>query len=498
MSAIFESPPLTPANQAFLSRKHKLYIDGKWVHGTSGETIDVVDPANARVVTQTIAGNASDVDDAVKAARRAFEGSAWRNMSGIERGKLLSRLARKLEEHADEFAELESLDCGKIRAYAKAVDVDLTARVYHYMAGWASKVSGETVSLSTPGNYHAFTLREPIGVVGAITPWNFPLVLTAYKLAPLLAVGCTVVIKPSELAPLSTLRFIDLIEEAGFPPGVVNVVTGYGTAGAALAEHPGVDKVSFTGSLATGRKIVAASAANLKRVTLELGGKSPMIVFPDVDIETAVPNLASAIFFHQGQVCTAGARIYIHQSIHDKVVEGIARAAQQVKMGHGLVDGTTMGPMISSNQLHKVLEYVDGGKRSGAEAVTGGSRAAGDGFFINPTVLTNVNDRMAIAQEEIFGPVLCAQSFDDAELDAIAARANDTPYGLAASVWTSKLSTAHKMVKKIRAGNVWVNCHNFYDPALPFGGMKQSGWGREEGSEAVRAFTELKSVVTLL
>lgn len=499
MTISITAPAVSAQTDAFLKRKHKHYIDGQWVDGVSGEMIDVIDPATGKVISQSTAGVAADVDKAVKAARTAFETGPWSKMTGLQRGKLISKLACRLEELADELAEIEAIDCGKPVTYAKYVDVGLSANIYHYMAGWASKVSGETVSLANPGEYHAFTMREPLGVVAAITPWNFPLVLTAYKLAPLLAVGCTAVLKPSELTPLSTLRFVEILEEVGFPPGVVNVITGYGApAGAALVEHEGVDKVAFTGSVETGRRIAAAATGNLKRVTLELGGKSPMIVFPDADLDRAIPGLASAIFFHQGQVCTAGTRLYVHKSIHDRVVEGIAAESHKLKIGHGLNLDTTMGPLISSAQLQKVMGFLDQGKADGADIVTGGGRIGDTGFFMEPTVLTNTKDTMSVVREEIFGPVLCAQAYDGDDLDVVAAKANDTIFGLAASIWTRDISVAHKMARRIKAGSVWINAHNFYDPALPFGGFKQSGWGREEGSEAIRTFTEVKSVCAVL
>ncbi|WP_137155322.1 aldehyde dehydrogenase family protein [Rhizobium sp. FKL33] len=499
MNINVKTPAVSASTEAFLKRAHKLYINGEWVDGVSGETIDVLDPATGRVISTSTAAVAADVDKAVAAAREAFDKGPWSKMTGIQRGKLISKLASRLEELADELAEIEAIDCGKPVTYAKYVDVGLTANIYHYMAGWASKVSGETVSLANPGDYHAFTLREPVGVVAAITPWNFPLVLTAYKLAPLLAVGCTCIIKPSELTPLSTLRFVEILEEVGFPAGVVNVITGYGSpAGSALVEHHGVDKVAFTGSVTTGRKIAAAATGNLKRVTLELGGKSPMVVFPDADLDRAIPGLAGAIFFHQGQVCTAGTRLYVHKSIHDRVVEGIAAESRKLKIGHGLELDTTMGPLISSAQLQKVMGFLDQGKSEGAETVIGGGRIGDVGFFMEPTVLTNTHDGMSVVREEIFGPVLCVQAYEDDDLDAIAAKANETIFGLAASIWTRDLSVAHKMAKRIKAGSVWINAHNVFDPALPFGGFKQSGWGREEGAEAIRTFTEVKSVCAVL
>jgi phenylacetaldehyde dehydrogenase len=499
MNATIENTILKKENEAFLRRRHQHYINGEWVDGVSGERIDVLDPATGRVITTVSGGVAEDVNKAVAAARVAFESGEWRAVTGFQRGQLLHKLADRLEELGDEFAELEALDCGKPVTYARAVDISLTARVYAYQSGWASKIAGETLSPTVPGEYHAYTLREPIGVVGAITPWNFPMLLTAMKLAPLLAAGCTAVLKPSELTPLSTLRLIEVIEEVGFPRGVVNVVTGYGyLAGAALAEHEDVDKISFTGSGATGRRVLAAAGKNFKRVTLELGGKSPMIVFPDADLERAIPGLAAAIFFHQGQVCTAGSRLYVHKSIHDQVIEGIVEQTTKLKIGHGLDPSTTMGPMVSADQLEKVLRYVDDGRRGGAETITGGGRIGTDGFFMSPTVLVNTDDRMTVNREEIFGPVLCAQSFTNDDLSAVVASANDTDFGLAASGWSRDLSVAHKVAQKLRAGSVWINAHNILDPALPFGGFKQSGWGREQGSEAIRMFTEVKTVCAAL
>ncbi|WP_138469053.1 aldehyde dehydrogenase [Poseidonocella sp. HB161398] len=492
-------PGLSTPAQSFIDAAHGLYIGGAWTPCDSGETIDVLDPATGAVIARSAAGGASDVDKAVAAARQAFESGPWAAMTGLQRGRLITKFAERLEELADELAEIEAVDCGKPVTYAKYVDVGLTSTIYHYYSGWASKVSGETVGVSMPGDFHAYTLREPVGVVAAIAPWNFPLVLTAYKLAPLLAVGCTAIIKPSELTPLSTLRLAQIAEEVGFPPGVINVVTGYGhEVGQALAEHPGVDKVAFTGSLETGRKIVHAATGNLKRVTLELGGKSPMIVMPDADLEKTIPGLAQAIFFHQGQVCTAGTRLYVHKSIHDQVLEGIAECSKGLKIGHGLDPETTMGPLISSNQLQKVMGYLDEGRAEGAEMVTGGGRIGEAGYFMEPTILAGTTDEMSVSRNEIFGPVLAAQGFGDDDLDAIAARANDSVYGLAASIWTRDISAAHKLAKKVKAGSVWINQHNFYDPALPFGGYKQSGWGREEGAEAIRTFTEVKAVCAAL
>lgn len=499
MNVMVNASKMIPGVASFVGRRHDLFIDGAWVESKSGDTIPITDPATEEVISHTAAGNAADVDAAVKAARHALECGPWSKMSGIERGKLITRFAARLDELGDELAQIEAIDCGKPVAYARYVDVGLSVNTYHYMAGWASKITGETVSVSSPGEYHAFTTREPVGVVAHIVPWNFPLVLTAYKLAPSLAAGCTVIIKPAELTPLSTLRLAEIAAEVGFPPGVINVVTGYGAvAGQALVDHPGVDKVAFTGSTEIGKAIARSATGNLKRVTLELGGKSPMVVFPDADLDKAIPALAGAIFFHQGQVCTAGTRLYVHKSIHDRVLEGIAAEGRRLKPGHGLDPETTMGPLISDRQITRVLGYIDAAKAAGAEFVTGGGRLNRSGYFLEPTIVANTTDDMPIVREEIFGPVLSAQSFEDDDLDELARKANDTIFGLSASVWTQNISTAHRMAKRIKAGSVWINTHHFFDPALPFGGFKQSGWGREQGADAIRTFTEVKSVCVAL
>ncbi|MGE4483336.1 aldehyde dehydrogenase family protein [Acidocella sp.] len=498
MNALTPHPMLSAAAGAFIASPHKMLIGGEWRNAVSGATIDVEDPCTGKVIAKVPAAETADIDLAVAAARQALDGP-WSKMTGLERGKLISRFASRLEELADEMAEIEAIDCGKPVTYARYVDVGLSATTYHYMAGWASKISGETVGVSAPGEFHAFTLREPVGVVAQIVPWNFPLVLTAYKLAPSLAAGCTAIIKPAELTPLSTLRLAQIAEEVGFPPGVINVVTGYGaTAGAALAEHPGVDKIAFTGSTDVGKAVARAATGNLKRVTLELGGKAPMIVFPDADLDKAIPGLAGAIFFHQGQVCTAGTRLFVHKSIHDRVVEGIAAEAKKLVVGHGLEQATTMGPLISGRQRERVLGYIDEGRKAGAEFVCGGKSYGESGYFLEPTVLAGTNSSMSVVKEEIFGPVLCAMAFDDDDMETLAHKANESDFGLSASIWTRDLSTAHKMARRIKAGSVWINMHHFFDPALPFGGYKQSGWGREQGAEAIRTFTEVKSVCAAL
>ncbi len=490
---------ISPSVSRFLAQKHKLYIGGEWVDAQSGATFAVEDPATGQQLATVPAGDKADVDKAVAAARKAFESGPWPKISPIERGKLITKLAMRIEELADELAEIEAIDGGKPLAFARHSDMVQTSVTYHYMAGWASKLNGEQIQLTGGGDFHAYTLRQPVGVAGLILPWNFPQILLSYKLAPALAAGCTVVIKPAEQAPLSTLRLAQIIEEVGFPPGVVNVVTGFGeTAGAAIAEHPDVDKVAFTGSTEVGKIVARAALGNMKRLTLELGGKSPMIVFPDADLERTIPGITGAGFYHQGQVCTSGTRIYAHKSIHDKLLDGIAEQASKMAPGHPLQPGTHFGPLISDEQFQRVLGYVEKGRHAGAKVWTGGRRIGNAGYFLEPTLLANTDHSMDVVREEIFGPVVCAMSFDDEDLDDIAKAANDTPYGLAASIWTTNLGVAHKMASRVKAGNVWINTHSAFDSALPFGGAKQSGWGRECGFEAIRAYTEIKSVCAAL
>jgi len=373
--------------------------------------------------------------------------------------------------------------------------VPLTVDMFRYMGGWATKILGTTIPWSVPHEFLSYTLREPVGVVGQIIPWNFPLLMAAWKLGPALAAGCTVVLKVAEQTPLSGLRLGELIQEAGFPEGVVNVLAGYGeTAGAALAAHDDVDKVAFTGSTEVGKLIVKASAGNLKKVSLELGGKSPTIVFGDADVESAIPGAASAIFFNHGQCCCAGSRLYAHKKVFDQVVEGVSKAAKAIKVGPGLDPKTDMGPLVSEEQFQRVTGFLKSGVEEGAKVKAGGD----GGYFVEPTVLTNTNPNMKVVKEEIFGPVVCAEPFDDADLDRVAATANNTNYGLAASVWTKDISKAHKLAGKIRSGTVWINCHNVFDASLPFGGYKQSGWGREMGGEVLNNYTEVKAVTTKL
>jgi len=499
MTIAIRKPALGPAAATFMAKELKMLIDGKWVGAKSGKTFTVEDPATEETIAQVPAGDKADIDLAVGAARRALESGPWSRLSPGERSRLVWRLGDILEQHADEFAQLEALDNGKPVTNARRGDVAGSIDMFRYMAGWATRLGGETIPVSSAGNWHAYTLREPVGVVGQIIPWNFPLMMAAWKLAPALAAGCTIVLKPAEQTPLSALRFGELLQEAGIPDGVVNIVTGYGeTAGAALAEHPDVDKVAFTGSTEVGKLIVKAAAGNLKRVSLELGGKSPAIVFPDADLEQAVAGTADAIFYNQGQCCTAGSRLFAHKSVYDRVVDGIVAQAGKLKIGHGLDPTVNLGPLVSKEQHQRVTGFIESGRKEGAEVVTGGNVAGNQGYFVEPTVLAKTNRDMRVVREEIFGPVVCVQSFDDDSLEAVAKFANDTEYGLQASVWTQNLGIAHMMARKIKAGTICINTHNYGDPAWPFGGYKQSGWGREMGKEVMEHYTETKSVAAKL
>lgn len=482
---------VAPEVSQFLAQPRKMLIDGQWVEAASGKTFPVYNPATGEVMAHVAEGDKEDIDRAVRAARKAFESGPWRKMSPSERGQAIYRLANLIEQHVDEFAQLESLDNGKPLTLARAADVPLTIDHFRYMSGWATKVEGNTIPM--PGNYFSYTLREPIGVVGQIIPWNFPLLMAAWKLGAALAVGCTVVLKPAEQTPLSALRLGELIVEAGFPAGVVNIVPGYGeTAGAALAAHDDVDKVAFTGSTEVGKLIVKAAAGNLKKVSLELGGKSPNIVLGDTEVPTAIAGAANAIFFNQGEVCSAGSRLYVQKNVFDQVVEGVAEQAKKIKVGPGFDPATQMGPLVSDEQLARVTGYLKSGVDEGAKSIVGGQRYGDRGYFVEPTVIVDANQDMKIVREEIFGPVVVAQPFDD--LDEIAAIANNTVYGLAAGIWTRDISKAHKLAKLLRAGTVWVNCYSVFDAALPFGGYKQSGWGREMGHEVLNNYTEVKAV----
>ncbi len=487
--------------EEFIGSPRQLFINGQWSDAASGKTFETPNPATGETLARVAEGDAEDIDRAVKAARKAFDEGPWSRMTPSERGRIVWKIGDLILAHVDELAQLESLDNGKPFVVAQAADVPLAADLFHYMAGWATKIEGNTINISVPympgANFHSYTLREPIGVVGQIIPWNFPLLMAAWKLGPALAAGCTVVLKPAEQTPLTALRLAELIAEAGVPDGVVNVVPGFGeTAGAALASHMDVDKVAFTGSTEVGKLIVqAAGTSNLKKLTLELGGKSPNIVFDDA-VEGAVEGAANAIFFNHGQCCVAGSRLFVHQTRFDEVVSGVADIAKSIKLGSGLEAGTQMGPLVSEEQFQRVSGYLESGREEGATALVGGGRFGDRGFFIEPTVLTNTHGNMKVVKEEIFGPVVVATPFSD--LDDIAAQANDTEYGLGAGIWTKDISKAHALAKKIRAGTVWINCYNVFDASLPFGGYKQSGWGREMGHEVLNNYTEVKAVTTQL
>jgi phenylacetaldehyde dehydrogenase len=483
---------------SFVKERRRMLIDGKWVEAASGKTFPTYNPATGEILALVAEGDAEDIERAVKAARAAFETGPWSRTKPSERGRLIWKLADLLERNLDEFAELEMLDNGKPLKNARNGDVPFAVDVFRYMAGWATKVEGSTISISAPGtDYLAYTLREPVGIVGQIIPWNFPLLMVAYKLGPALATGCTVVIKPAEQTPLTCLRLGELIQEAGIPDGVVNIVPGYGeTAGAALARHPDVDKVAFTGSTEIGRLILQAASGNLKKVSLELGGKSPNVVFSDSDLDRAIAGAASAIFFNHGQCCCAGSRLYVEKPIFDKVVDGVSELATRINLGPGWESSTDMGPLVSEEQLNRVCGYLESGFSEGAKAVVGGKRHGDKGYFFKPTVLVNTNETMRVVREEIFGPVVTAIPFTDPT--EVITKANNTVYGLAAGIWTRDISKANRLAAKLRAGTVWVNCYNVFDAALPFGGYKQSGWGREMGRDVLELYTEAKSVCTAL
>src|SRR6202453_4767231 len=500
-AAIAAQPGPSPAVGKFLDLKPRLFINNEWVDARSGKTLKVYDPATGREIGEVADAGPEDVERAVAAARAALETGPWATMLPSQREALLWKLGDLIEQNAAEFAEIESIDNGKTRFMASIVDVPGSRDYFRYMAGWATKIEGTTMQTSIgmpPGaKYHTYVSREPVGVVAQIVPWNFPLAMAAWKLGPALAVGCTCILKPAEQTPLSALRLGELIREAGFPPGVVNILTGEGVCtGAAMVAHPGVDKIAFTGSTEVGKLINKSATDTLKRVSLELGGKSPVIVLPDADINTVVGGAANAIFFNAGQVCTAGTRLFAHRKIFDQVVEGVSAAAAAIKLGPGLDPKTVMGPLVSREQQERVLGYIESGRREGAQVLTGGEAPSAPGFFVKPTVLANVRPDMKVVREEIFGPVLVAQRFD--ELDEVVKAANNTPYGLGASIWTNNLSAAHRLIPRIKAGTVWVNCHNMVDPNMPFGGFKSSGIGREHGRAVMDLYTELKSVCMLI
>ena len=472
-----------------------LLIDGKWEQAVSGKTFTSTNPATGEVIAMLAEADAADVDRAVAAARRAFDTGPWRKTKPFERQQMLLKLADLVDVHFDELALIDTFDMGGPIARTRAGKRRALGLIRFY-AGLATSVHGETIENSLLGEVFSYTLKEPVGVVGAIIPWNGPLGLSIWKIAPALAMGCTVVLKPAEQASLSPLRFAELVMEAGFPPGVVNVVTGFGAAGAALASHPGVDKVAFTGSTETGQAIIRASAGNIKRLSLELGGKSPDIVFADANLDEAVPGAAMGVFQNTGQICSAGTRLFVERKIYDEFVHRVAEFGKTIKIGNGIDPETQMGPVVSSSQLDRVLGYLKLGKSEGAKALSGGERLVGGdfdkGFFVPPTVFAGVEDEMTIAKEEIFGPVISALPFDD--FDDVLRRANNTPFGLGSGVWTRDVSKAHRVASAIRAGTVWVNCYQQMDPAVPFGGYKMSGYGRESGVQHVEEYLNVKAV----
>jgi len=488
-------PNVLPAAQAFLNRPARMLIGGQWREAASGEWIDAIDPATGKVIGRFPAGGKADVDLAVTAARRAFKGT-WRKISPYDRGRLLQKAATLIEKNAEELAQLITLENGKPLWEAKK-EVATAVSWTEYYAGWTTKLLGDTIPVSLPGQFLNYTIREPLGVVAGVTPPNYPLTMPLYKAAPALATGNTVIIKPSEDTSLVAIRLAELFLEAGLPEGAFNVVTGYGeTAGAALAHHDDVDKITFTGSTEVGRELVRAAAGNLKKVSLELGGKSPNIVFADADMEAALKGVFMGIFFCQGEICSAGSRLFVEESVYDNFVAQLANMAKAVKLGHGLDPETKMGPLVSRNQQERVLDYVRIGREEKASAVAGGRSPDGalaGGYFVEPTVFSGVTNEMRIAREEIFGPVVCAIPFKDLP-DAIA-KGNDSPFGLAAGVWTRDIRKAHQAAAALDAGTVWVNCYNAFDNASPWGGFKQSGWGREKGPYGLDLFTQIKSVV---
>jgi aldehyde dehydrogenase (NAD+) len=475
----------------FLKGTKKLLINGEWVASTSGKTFETLDPSNETVLAVLYEAGPEDVDKAVKAARQAFDNGPWKRMSASERGRLIYKLADLMEVHQEEFAQLETLDNGKPINETRNADVPLAIDHFRYYAGWCTKIVGQTIPVA--GNYFNYTRHEPVGVVGQIIPWNFPLLMAAWKLGAALATGCTVVLKPAEQTPLSALYLGKLALEAGIPAGVLNVIPGFGeTAGEPLVDHPDVDKIAFTGSTTVGKSIMRRASVTVKKLTLELGGKSPNIILPDADMSKAIPGALAGIMFNQGQVCSAGSRLYIQKKSYDNVVADLVTHANKIKQGAGLDPSTQMGPLVSKEQLDRVGNYIEKGKMEGAEVVAGGVYGEGDGYFVTPTIFADVNEEMTIAKEEIFGPVVAALPFED--MDDLSRRANNTNYGLASGLWTQDLKKAHYIASQLKAGTVWVNCYNVFDAASPFGGFKQSGNGREMGSYALDNYTEVKSV----
>ncbi|MCX6103691.1 MAG: aldehyde dehydrogenase family protein [Proteobacteria bacterium] len=475
-----------------LVKPGKLLINNEWCEAESGKRFDVFNPATEQKLTDVAEGDAKDIDRAVKSARQAFETGPWKTMAARERGRILNRVALLLQKHKTEFAELETLNNGKPISETLNADLPLAIETFEYYAGLADKIHGDTIPVN--GNFFNYTLREPTGVVGQIIPWNFPLLMAAWKLGPALATGCTVVLKPAEQTPLTALKLGEILIEAGLPPGVVNIIPGFGpTAGAAIARHNDVDKVAFTGSTEVGKLVMRLAAeSNLKRVSLELGGKAPNIVFADSDLSAAVDGAMRGIFFNQGEVCCAGSRLFLEEKIHDEFISMLKTRVEKMIVGNPLDPKTQMGAQVNKEQFNKILNYIEKGKQEGAKVVTGGSPAHKQGYFLKPTILQGVNNQMTVAREEIFGPVVCAIPFKNQ--DDLRTQANDTIYGLSAGIWTRDIGKAHRLAKEIKAGTVWINCFNCFDAASPFGGFKQSGFGRELGKYALELYTQVKSV----
>jgi len=476
-------------------RQTQLFIGGQWVPARSGKTFTTFDPATEEAIADVAEGDAADVEAAVKAARKAFDEGPWPRMDARERGRIMLRLCDLIEGEIDELAALDPLDNGKPVNDARLGDIPLALDCLRYYAGWADKIHGQTIPIN--GNYFCYTRREPVGVAGQIIPWNFPILMTAWKWGPALAAGCTIVMKPAEQTPLTCLRLARLAQKAGIPDGVINVVPGYGpTAGAAIVKHPGIDKVAFTGSGETAQIIMRQAADQLKRLTFELGKKSPNIVFADADMEAAAAGAHVGIYLNQGQCCCAGSRLFVEDSIHDAFVARVVAASRQRRVGDPRDPATEQGPQVDKAQFDKIMGYIESGKREGATCATGGKRVGDRGFFIEPTVFTDVKDEMAIARDEIFGPVLSVLRFSD--MEELVRRANATTFGLAAAVWTRDVARAHDVARRLRAGTVWVNCYDVFDAAAPFGGFKQSGFGRELGERGLEPYLETKTVTVSL